>query len=297
MLYHIQISVAYMGVKLSTNELSIYDYLLKNYNKHNGFSKGKIHIQSFKSIDELQVFYYRKYKIKINFSDNISDNIEMRAIGQSFVVRILHNNDAEIYYYNDAKNDITELIYSMIEYTIFRLLPYNSIILHASMVEYNGQAIIFSGKSGSGKTTMAILSHNYGANIIENEHTIFNIDNNLTIYNTSKDIRIKEDVSKKTSKIIDYNNVTITPGRKHYKSLLIVFLEFGKFEIKDLHINETIGYFLNNLIRCKQENARITIENIKKILSYDCVKTVKVNIERNNYISSKKAIENLIKEI
>lgn len=296
MLYHVKISVANISVQLSTNELSIHNYLLKSYNRHNDFPKGKILIQSFKSINELQIFYYRKYKIKINIEDNMSDNIEMRVIGQSFVVRILHNNDAEIYYYNDAKNVITELIYSIVEYTIFRLLPYNSIILHSSMIEYNGQAIIFSGKSGSGKTTMAILSHNYGANIIENEHTIFNIDNILTIYNTSKDIRIKEDAFKTTSKIIDYNNITITPGQKHYKSLLIVFLEFGKFEIKDLQPNETIGYFLNNIIRCKQENARITIENIQKILSYDYVKTVKVNIERNNYISSKKVIENLIKE-
>lgn len=296
-MYHEQISVANIGVQLSTNELSIYDYILKNYNKFNDIPKNKIHIQSFKSTDELQEFCFRKYKIRINIEDNVLRNIETRVIGYSFVVRILNNNEAEIYFYNDVKNDITELLHSIIEYTIFRLLPYNSIILHASMVEYNGQAIIFSGKSGSGKTTMAILSHNYGADIIENEHTIINIDHNLTIYNTSKDIRIKEDVFKTTRNIIDYSNITISQCRKHYKGLLIVFLEFGNFEIKNLNRNETIGYFLNNIIRCKQNEARITIENINKIISYDCVKTVKVNIERNNYISSKKAIENLIMEI
>lgn len=162
------------------------------------------------------------------------------------------------------------------------------------MVDYNGKAIIFSGKSGAGKTTMAIMSHNFGANIIENEHTIFDINNNITIHNTSKDIRIKEDALKATNNIINYNNISIYPCLKNYKSILIVFLEFGKFEIKSLNRNETIGYFLNNIIRCKENSAITTIKNINNLLSFDNVKAVRINIERENYISSKKAIEKIM---
>lgn len=80
MFFQQQISIANISVQLSTNDFSIYDYILKNYNKFNNNSKNKIQVQSFESIDKLQTFFYQKYKIKINIENRSIENIEMRVI-------------------------------------------------------------------------------------------------------------------------------------------------------------------------------------------------------------------------
>lgn len=48
-------------------------------------------------------------------------------------------------------------------------IKYNELIIHASAVEYNGKGYLFTGVSGKGKSTMAGLWKEAGANIIHDD--------------------------------------------------------------------------------------------------------------------------------
>lgn len=53
------------------------------------------------------------------------------------------------------------------------LLNYDAVVLHASCVMYNGEAILFSAPSGTGKTTQAELWNKYrGAKIVNGDRVI-----------------------------------------------------------------------------------------------------------------------------
>lgn len=59
------------------------------------------------------------------------------------------------------------------------------IMIHASGVFYNGNGYLFSGVSGKGKTTMAMLWDNIGARIIHDDRLIIrNIDGIYRMFNT-----------------------------------------------------------------------------------------------------------------
>lgn len=296
MFFH-KISIANINIELSTNDILINEHILKNYTKSNVNTINKTHIHSHNSILDLKNYILQKHKINIHINDSFSRNIETRIIGKSFISRISCDNASEIHYYNDTDNDIMELVFSTMEYTIFKFLPEGSIVLHASMVEYKDQAIIFSGKSGAGKTTMALISHEHGANIIENEHTIFQSKDDLVLYKTSSCVRVKKNVMDETKKIINYNNIETIACKKHYKRVTIVFLEFGKRGITTLNINEAIGNFLENIIRYKQDNAIETINSIKELVLHKKTRVMKGYIENKNYTSSQDVVKELIRRI
>jgi hypothetical protein len=59
------------------------------------------------------------------------------------------------------------------------------IMLHASGIYYNGHGYVFSGVSGRGKTTMAAIWDNIGAQVIHDDRLIIrNIDGMFRMYNT-----------------------------------------------------------------------------------------------------------------
>jgi len=59
------------------------------------------------------------------------------------------------------------------------------IMLHASGIYYNGQGYLFSGVSGRGKTTMAAIWDNIGAQVIHDDRLIIrNIDGMFRMFNT-----------------------------------------------------------------------------------------------------------------
>ena len=57
------------------------------------------------------------------------------------------------------------------------LIAHESIILHASYVNYNGKAILFTAPSGTGKSTQAALWEEYkGAEIVNGDRVIIQSD-------------------------------------------------------------------------------------------------------------------------
>lgn len=72
---------------------------------------------------------------------------------------------------------------SIIIYYLTQL--YGSVILHASGINYKNRGYIFSGFSGSGKSTIAGLYNNTGAHILNDDRIILRkIDGKSYIYNT-----------------------------------------------------------------------------------------------------------------
>ncbi len=71
------------------------------------------------------------------------------------------------------ETQLDPLIYPMGHLILYYLLGFNnSIMLHASGIVYKASGLIFSGVSGVGKSTMARLWENYGAQIINDDRLI-----------------------------------------------------------------------------------------------------------------------------
>lgn len=94
---------------------------------------------------------------------------------------------AEISYCQDKRNILTPFLESLGE-ILFRnsLLFHQGIVIHAAAIEWEGQGIIFSAPSGTGKTTQANLWRKYkGARIINADRPAVRAgDNKAYVYGT-----------------------------------------------------------------------------------------------------------------
>jgi len=86
----------------------------------------------------------------------------------------------------NAGNETDPLDYPLDGLVLYYLTAINAdIMIHASGVNYNGQGYLFSGVSGKGKTTMAGLWYNVGAQVIHDDRLIIrNIEGNYRMFNT-----------------------------------------------------------------------------------------------------------------
>lgn len=86
----------------------------------------------------------------------------------------------------NAGSETDPLEYPLDGLILYYLTAINSdIMIHASGVYYNGHGYLFSGVSGKGKTTMANLWDNIGAQVIHDDRLIIrNIEGVFRMYNT-----------------------------------------------------------------------------------------------------------------
>ena len=86
----------------------------------------------------------------------------------------------------NAGSETDPLEYPLDGLILYYLTAINAdIMLHASGVYYNGNGYIFSGISGKGKTTMASMWDNIGAQVIHDDRLIIrNIDGMFRMFNT-----------------------------------------------------------------------------------------------------------------
>ena len=83
-------------------------------------------------------------------------------------------------------NEIDPLEYPLDGLILYYLTAiYSDIMIHASGVLYNGRGYLFSGVSGKGKTTMAMLWDNVGATVIHDDRLIIrNVEGRFRMFNT-----------------------------------------------------------------------------------------------------------------
>lgn len=284
-------------ISLHTNDINVINHVRESYFLCKEISYKIIEICRCNSIQELMAKVFEKHYIKLSLRDEMGKNYESRKISDSFLVRIFGDGIINIYYFIFEKNDIMEYIHSVIEYAILSFVSRNRLIIHGALVEYNKHAILFSGESGSGKTTMSLLAINKGANFIENEHTIVAYEQSLKIYKTSQNIRVKEEAVEKTKSLINYNKKFTMKDSNPYKSLTLVFLKFGKHNLKKLNETEKIQHLFSNIVRVNVHNSIQIVNNLKKLCDDPCVHAYTCAIEKDNYFSSQQLIEEIIGEV
>lgn len=132
-----------------------------------------LHIMLFH--DNAQIFYSFKLDIPVASKWNLFQILEENVKPQYIVERL----DAEKYILRENENILAESIWieqnnvQAFDDMLFRLCMRGAIKesvlhLHSSFVWYNGQAILFTGPSGIGKTTQAELWRDYEDAIIVN---------------------------------------------------------------------------------------------------------------------------------
>lgn len=289
------IIVAECSVEVITNSIDFYEHIIKNYMVCDIHTNSKVFIIECETFEEMVLYINCNFNILIEKCDKVTETFESRKIEDSFLVRIVRGDNKYIFYYNDNKCDIMEYIHSVFEFAVLSYLPSNCIILHSSLVERNGNAILFSGHSGAGKTTMALLSTRYGTMFVENEHVVIDLANELFLYKTSCDIRIKEDAIRGTKNIIDYDNITTTSGVKKYKSVAFAFLEFGENNVRRLSIIEAIKKILQNLVVTEMSKTKI-VECLAEWLSSNKINVFDVHIKKGDYEYSAQAIKQIMEE-
>ena len=91
-------------------------------------------------------------------------------------VRIVHDPDA----LGSARADVG--LYPMSEILVSRLLSqHDAVDLHASTAVLDGQAYVFMGHSGAGKTTISEIALRAGATVLSDDRTILGVRNGRVI--------------------------------------------------------------------------------------------------------------------
>lgn len=122
----------------------------------------------------METKFFDKYK-----KDNIIIQHQKTLNGKYYAYIIYDNNNVIIY--NDKNNKFVDE-YLLTQYTINYLVDKytNSIFFHSSSIKYNNLGIIFSAKSGTGKSTHRRLWEKYGNAICIND------DKNIITLNNDK---------------------------------------------------------------------------------------------------------------
>lgn len=293
---YLKIKIAGCCIGTVTNSVEMYKYIIRNYLISDGLTESKVFLIECRTYKELSLHLISNFGIKIKKCDNVTNIFETRKIGNSFLARVVDGSNKYIYYYNDNKNDIIDYIHSVFEFAVLSYIEEENIILHSSLVEIYGMGILFSGKSGAGKTTMALLSRKFGTSLIENEHVIINLSKKLFLQKTSRDIRVKKESINNTMNIIDYKNLSVSNGAETYKGVILIFLEFGENKFQKLGSIETINLMLKNLIITKRLSSNI-INKLLGWVSSNNINAYLMQVKKGDYDYSLQTIKRIMEEI
>lgn len=115
-------------------------------------------------------------KIDTDFFSFIVKSRNNAYVYNELIFSFTNNNWKLIYYDIECKqkpirfNPFTHPLGTLIFQ--YALINKNSFYIHGSGVNYNGQGLIFTGKSGFGKTTMSDIFHNGGMSVINDDRLI-----------------------------------------------------------------------------------------------------------------------------
>lgn len=215
------------------------------------------------------------------FSVYKNDNLIIRKFsnvnGDFSLVRKADNPFSAVLYGNrtDISNQQGKLIASYLALEV-PLMHKGAYILHSSVVELNGQAVVFSGASGKGKSTQAELWQKHkNAEIINGDRSI--IRNNKTVHAYGS-------VFAGSSQIYKNKNATIRA---------IVFLEKGETNSLKL-LSPTEGF---KMIYSQSLNNTWDKEYVKRLLE-EIQKTVSaVPVYKYSCTKDKEAVDYLYNEL
>jgi|AntAceMinimDraft_4_1070372.scaffolds.fasta_scaffold16892_2 hypothetical protein len=134
---------------------------------------------------------------------------------QEFVVEYNNIPDNEVFYSGKQvhinipfeKLETGELLfYSALPFLEVQRQRSSAVTMHAAAVEFLGKAVLLLGKSGAGKTSIALsLCLNHGAQLIGNDILIAGIvDGNVTVGSGNKFLRLrKESVKRNMPKLLN----------------------------------------------------------------------------------------------
>ena len=148
----------------------------------------------------------------------------------------------------------THVIYSAIESERL-LMNNNAIIMHASYIEYNGKAILFTAPSGTGKSTQAELWKNLrGANILNGDRVaVRNVDGTLYAcgvpFAGSSNICVNKTLPLCAIVTLSQAPVTTIEKVDGFPAFLSLYEGSGILTWDKKHV-EFVCDFLQNLISC-----------------------------------------------
>lgn len=109
------------------------------------------------------------------YNDKETIYIRIFPVGSSYVpLLVIRKKELRWKYYADNGDSLSELLpYPSDGLVLFFLaVAFGGLMIHASGVSCNGRGWIFSGKSGSGKTTMALIFDRNGDRVIHDDRLI-----------------------------------------------------------------------------------------------------------------------------
>ena len=216
--------------------------------------------------------FYKKYKI----NDHI---IQIQYFDDELVGSIDYfNNEINVNLYK--QNSIIE--YLLTQYALSYILSENNaIIMHGSSLLYKDLGIIFTAKSGTGKSTHSRLWQKYSdAVVINDDKNILKIENDeLILYSSPWSGKHKLD-----------NNI-------HHKLNALIFLYQRKDNyIEKLSKMKAFKLLMTQIDYPKEENIDLWNKIVDKLLNLN-IYYLGCNMERDAFEVSKNQIENdLIKE-
>ena len=176
-------------------------------------------------------------------------------------------------FYEEKHKEFSHLSFDEIEYlwsgSFFyeQLTKYNGVMLHASCVEYQGKAYLFSARSGTGKSTHTHLwlEHLPGARIINDDKPAIRfIDGTFYAYGTPWSGKTDESVNE---------GVPIAG---------ICFLNRGENEIHRIPGIKALKLFMDQTVRpAKKELMLNAVDVINKILTEIPIYEMSCNMSRD----------------
>ena len=119
----------------------------------------------------------------------------------------------------------------------------NSKILHASSVEIDGKGVVILGKSGSGKSNLAIKLISMGAKLISDDQTYFKL----------KDNKILISKPETTPNLIEARGIGLIKAPLVLSAKLFCFVNITNIELKRLP-SEEIKYCFGKKIKMVEFN-------------------------------------------
>ena len=142
-------------------------------------SEHQIEFSHFNSVfkdDLLEIFQYDEEIVKVMYDDLESKEID-------WCMHLSKDNKYTLYLYKKEIHNLKAFsILYFLELSLF-LIKNNSMMLHASVVDYKGKGILFTAPSGTGKSTQAFLwEKELEAEIINGDRAIIRKLDNYEVY-------------------------------------------------------------------------------------------------------------------